>query len=503
MPTFESERSGLLWNATAVPNAFFCEYMPAAPESYVKVYLYGLMCAHGGAPDDGDLLDDVARSLTLSRDEVERAMRYWERCRLVERVQDQPPRYRFQSVQQAMLRRQQAPQDGDYEAFAQAVYAAFGDRRKLHGGETVLAYEWVEQLKLPAEVVLMLIQHMIATRGVNFSFKAAQKLAAELAEEHISTIEEAEAVFQRSEAAIKGARRVLSRLGMRRSPSMDEVDLYLKWTEQWHFEPKAVEAACRETTKGTPTFGYLDKVLEGILSRSGGRPLTGRAVERTLESDREETARIRELLQTLGLSRAVVDAGMRGVYRGLVDGRGHDIALLAAREVAASGGAHTLDNVAALLDAWSAKGLATAQDIEAHLAQVKELNRRIRELMQRCGHRGGCTQANRELLAVWRGEWRMPDAVIDLAAEYARGVDKPMPYMNKLLEGWRAAGALTPEAARAEHERHAAQAAQKAQAPARQPGPKRVIEQMYEQRQYDPSEFEGLSPEQWEELKRR
>lgn len=96
----------------------------------------------------------------------------------------------------------------------------------------------------------MLIQHMIATRGVNFSFKAAQKLAAELAQEHISTIEEAEAVFQRSEAAMKGARRVLSRLGMRRSPSMDEVDLYLKWTEQWGFEPKAVEAGLPRDHQG-------------------------------------------------------------------------------------------------------------------------------------------------------------------------------------------------------------------------------------------------------------
>ena len=234
MPTFEAERGGLLWDATAVPNAFFCEYMPAAPASHVKVYLYGLMCAHGGVQEEGDLLDDVARSLALSRDEVECAMRYWERCRLVERVKDTPPVYRFLSVQQAMLKRREAPRDEAYEAFAQAVYAAFGDRRKLHGGETVLAYEWVEQLKLPAEVVLMLIQHMIATRGINFSFKAAQKLAAELAQEHISTIEEAEAVFQRSEAAMKGARRVLSRLGMRRSPSMDEVDLYLKWTEQWN-----------------------------------------------------------------------------------------------------------------------------------------------------------------------------------------------------------------------------------------------------------------------------
>lgn len=46
------------------------------------------------------------------------------------------------------LKRREAPRDEAYEAFAQAVYAAFGDRRKLHGGETVLAYEWVEQLEI-------------------------------------------------------------------------------------------------------------------------------------------------------------------------------------------------------------------------------------------------------------------------------------------------------------------------------------------------------------------
>ena len=180
MSTVETARTGLLWDATSVPNAFFCEFMPAAPEGYVKVYLYGLMWARSGVADDGDLLDEMARALQMDRTEIERAMRYWERCRLVERIQDQPPRYRFASVTLTRLEREQLPRDEEYESFAQAIYAAFGDRRKLHGGETVLAYEWVEQYHLRPEVVLMLIQHMIATRGVNFSFKEAQKAAMEL-----------------------------------------------------------------------------------------------------------------------------------------------------------------------------------------------------------------------------------------------------------------------------------------------------------------------------------
>ena len=69
---------------------------------------------------------------------------------------------------------------------------------------------------------------------------------------------------------------------------------------------------------------------------------------------------------------------MRRLYRSLTAMGGHEAALLAAREVAASGRAHSLDNVAALLEAWNAKGLTTAEAIEAHLAQVRALNRRIR-----------------------------------------------------------------------------------------------------------------------------
>ncbi len=504
MPTFETDKAALLWGATAVPNAFFCEYMPAAPEGHVKVYLYGLMCAHSGVGDDGVMLDDVALALNMDRGEVERALRYWERCRLAARVKDQPPVYRFTSVQQAMFQKQRVPQDDAYEAFAQAIYAAFGDRRKLHGGETVLAYEWVEQLKLPPSVVMMLIQHMIATRGVQFSFKEAQKLATELSEQQVFTIEAAEALFSRSEAAWKGARRILTRLGKRRNPSMDEIDLYVKWTVEWGFAPKAVESACAETTKGDPSFAYLDKILQGIRERGNGKATTAAQVERQLEGERDENDRVREMLAAFGVKAPVVDAGKRLVYRDMRGLAEHEVIVLAAREVGKRRGAHSLDDVTALLAAWKDKGLESAEAVKAHLDAVAAQNRRLKELMSIAGKEGGCTQFNRELLRKWREEWRLADELMDLAAEYARNVDRPMPYMDRLLQGWRDAGAETAEAARAEHARYTRDAERgRASAPPAREGTKRVVEQQYGQRVYRPEEYDGLSPEQIEEMKKK
>ena len=498
MPTFANDKAALLWGATAVSNGFLCEYMPSAPDGHVKVYLYGLMYACAGAAGEDVPLDDAAKALNMDRAEVERALRYWERCRLVERVKDQPPEYRFLSVPQALLQKQQTPQDDAYEAFAQALYAAFGDRRKLHGGETVLAYEWVEQLKLPPEVVLMLIQHMISTRGVQFSFKEAQKLAADMSEQQIATSEAAEALFSRSEAAWRGARKVLTRLGKRRNPSMDEIDQYVKWTVDWSFTPKAIEAACAETVKGDPTFGYLNGILKGIRERSGGTSLTGDQVEKHISSEGDENARVREMLAAFGRTSSVVDEGMRLEYRSMLELAPHEVVVLAARTVGRSSGSKSLDNVGRLLRSWHDKGLATEADVTAYLKQVDALNDRLRKLYDIMGRDPRCNQPSRELLAKWSDAWHMPDALVDVAAELSRGVDKPMPYMDKLLQVWREAGISTPDAARENHRQFVEGAAKKRATG----GDKKVNEQKYEQREYAPGQYDGLTDEQIEEMKK-
>lgn len=506
MAAFVNDPGSFLWNATAVPNAFFCEYMPAAPEGYVKVYLYGLMAAKEGLGDTVRMVEDLAIALGMATADVEKALRYWERCRLLERVRDNPPQYRYLSVQQAALMHQQTQPDEQYEAFAQALYSLFGEKRKLHGGETVLAYEWVEQLGLAPEVVLMLVRHMISTRGVNFSFKEAQKIAGEMSSEKITTLEAAEMMFSRSESAWKGAKKVLSRLGKRRNPSEDETDLYVKWTVKWGFAPKAVEAACVETTKGDPSFAYLDKILEGIHQRSGGKAVTAEKVEKFLAGEKDETGRVREMLTAFGLKSPVVDEGMRLVYRSLCDLSSHEIVVLAARQVGKRRGSHSLDQVAELVEAWNKRGLRTEADVESYLKSVAQQDKTLRALFTLMGKEKTltCSQANRELLRKWQEDWRVSDPLIQLASCYAKNTDHPMAYVDKLLQNWREKDITTVAEAQDEHEKFttsaaAAQSGSGSAGGGAKPAGKRVLGQLYDQRDYDPDEVNDMSEEDIEE----
>ncbi|MDD3335500.1 MAG: DnaD domain protein [Eubacteriales bacterium] len=495
MSSFTADPASILWDATAVSNAFLCEYMPSAPDGYVKVYLYGLMYAHGGMGEEDSLLDDVSKALSMDRSEVEQALRYWERRRLLTRVKDNPPVYRFASVQQTMFMKQSGPKDEAYERFAQALYDMFGDKRKLHGGDTVLAYEWVEQLKLPPDVVFMLIRHMISTRGIQFSFQEAQKVATDLNQQQVNTADAAEVIFSRSEAAWKGTRKLLNHMGKRRNPTVDEIDLYLKWTTQWDFAPKAIEVACAEMTRGDPSFAYLDKILLGVRDRSQGKATTAAQMKKHLSEGQDETARIRAVLAAIGMTVQTVDEGKRAVYRGMASVSNAEVILLAANQAGKKKGAG-LDDVVALVDSWSERGLKDAASVSAYLQSVQATDKRLRALFTLAGKEPGCTQANRELLRKWREDWQFSDPLLDLAAAYARNVERPMPYMDKLLHGWHEKSVTTITEAQEEHERFT-DSARKEHTAAR--GTKKVIEQQYSQRDYDPDEVNGPSAEDIEE----
>jgi len=365
------------------------------------------------------------------------------------------------------------------------LYAAFGEDRQLHGQETSLAYEWVEDLGLPPEVVLMMVHHLIATRGKHFSFKAAQKLAVQLAEEHVATIEDAEIVLSRSKTVLEGTRRILRRLGKRHQPSEDEMALYRKWTEQWHYSPDAIEAACQETTKGDPTMAYLDGILNGLRKRSEKNLASAAQVEQQLKKEQQDAAPVKELLQALGLYGMTVNPGTLSAYQQMRAMASHEVILLAAREAARAGG--KLDDVMRMTAAWAEKGLTTTRQVEEYISAFYESNNLLAQLYELCGKNDRPSAPDRALLAKWRKDWGFSQEMLCLAAASARNADKKIPYMDAMLKAWHESGIKTPEAAQAAREQRdkATAPALAAKAPAVPPRGKVVSEQQYTQRTYD------------------
>ena len=98
---------------------------------------------------------------------------------------------------------------------------------------------------------------------------------------------------------------------------MDEIDLYLKWTKEWGFVPKAIEAACAEMVGGDPSFKYLDSILRGVQERGNRKATTAEQLTRQLTREKDEAGQIREVLRAAGLAANANQDMVREVYHAM------------------------------------------------------------------------------------------------------------------------------------------------------------------------------------------
>ena len=472
MAMFGFDEQYAYYGVTPVDNQFILEYLPAATGDAVRVYLYGLMQCHH--PEQAMTLPQMARELSLTEEAVMSAYRYWERKGLVRRIADNPPAFRYVSLQQLTMSGMNLMVDAEYEQFASAVYTLFGHERNLHGGEMQHIYEWVEDLHLPMDVVLYLIREMIAQHGNKVAVKTIEKRAIMLAEEEVQCVEDAETVLTRDKAIWDGSRAVIRRLGKRRYPSEDEQAMFRTWHVDWGFSLDDILAACAETVKGEPTFAYPG----GILSRLRAQKKTT-GVKAAFQQEQEAAAPLKALLQVMKLPHVSINQGTLAVYADMRALYPDHIILMAGEECAKRGA--DFEGVMTTLKIWKRNGFETAAEITAYMRQVDEQNEYLVMLYELLGMHARPNAADRRFLASWQQELGFDMGFISQVAPWAQGKDKPMVYLNHLLGDFHQKGVKDIESARAARESFAkAYAAQ--EKPVRTG--KTVEQQNYTQREY-------------------
>ncbi len=468
---FDFEDRYALFDMTPVDNQFIQEFLPAARGDDVRVYLYGLMrCYH---PETDMSLEQMSHDLNLTEEEIARAYRYWERKGLVRRVSDSPAAYQYISLRRRMMNGNETQLDPAYEAFADSLYGVFDHGRRLHGSEIRTCYEWVEDLKLPPEAVIMLLKHMERIKGKDFSIRSAGQTALQMAQENITTVADAEAFLSRDETAYQGTRAVLKRLGKRNLPSEDQLAMYRKWTREWGFTPEAIQEACAETAKGDPSMGFLDGILRNIRSRTapGGQIEAAGVVQA-----REESGGLKKVLHALG--GGTVNGESLAWYQRMRNEYDETMILLAARECGRSRG--SLEDAEKMLDSWRKKGIGTPGEAESYIRRFREQGGLLQELRKMWGLTSLTGSRNRAMLTAWEEELGFTPEQILAAAEAANGTERPMYYLDTVLRIYAQKGIRTREAM--EQERRT----RRDREGARPAGS--VNAQRYEQRKYEGAE---------------
>ncbi|MGN0971864.1 MAG: DnaD domain protein, partial [Aristaeellaceae bacterium] len=214
---------------------------------------------------------------------------------------------------------------------------------------------------------------------------------------------------------------------------------------------------------------------------------SGVALRQTRQRSREAITPLKRLIALFGSSSLTVNEETKAKYARMRELYPDTVILLAGSECAGRG--QPFDQVMSYLEAWQRLGLQTEQDVRAYMDKVNRQNQFIAQLYELWGKNNRPAAGDRALLSRWTEQWGFSEDVIVAAATQCARADKPMAYLDKLLEGFVEKHIDTPEAVAANQEQWKQQhAAPQAAAPAPARPAKTVREQQYTQRDYEDSD---------------
>ncbi len=433
MPFCSFSEGAAMFDVTPVENMFLLEYLPTAPDGFLRVYLYArMLCLH---PELGGEISDLAKALHMEEDAVYNAFQYWEQQGLVEKLSDRPASYAICPLRSGAAVHAQADRDYyKYREYNASLQELFGTEL-LEPRHYKMANDWLNVLGFPEESALKILEFELRLPGgrkANSVFRRADKRAVEWAERGIRSPEEVQRAIDYDDQVYAVASAVMKQLSMNRRPTANELDCVRRWVRDWKLSKEDVLQACGQTTRSrAPSIAYLDAILK----------------EQVVGGEGEHFAAVKAVLRELGVGSGTPTPDQMKKYAGMLEAGFEPETILLAAVQCARKRKNSFEELEWMLGKWGEVGVHTRAQAEKYISDMQQATHRVRNVLEAAGLTRRPNMDDLEKYSRWNSAFS--EDVIACAAQRARGTRAPMQYMDKLLEQWKVEGIVTLQDAQA------------------------------------------------------
>ncbi len=251
-------------DSTVISNRFIDEYMMAANDAQLKIYLYLIRMMSAKRSTS---ISDIADMFNYTEKDVLRALKYWEKKQLLRLDCDENKTITGIHLLDFAA---EAPAKPNYtldelkefksnEATSRILFFTEQYLKKTLSSSEMRTMLFIsDKLGFSEDLIDYLIQYC-AERGKK-DLKYIEKVAISWAEQGITTPEEACAFANKYDKTVYAVMKALGKTGI---PTHTEVAFITRWTKEYGFTPDIIHAACERTVLATDKhrFEYADGIL--------------------------------------------------------------------------------------------------------------------------------------------------------------------------------------------------------------------------------------------------
>lgn len=430
-------------NKTEIDNIFINDFLPYAPENAVKVYLYGLYkCSSSSAYDN--TIENFSKVLKIPEDEIMDIFSYWENEGLVQILNAVPVEIRYLPLKNVLNnnRKYNLSKYGNFSDKAQEII----EGRMISPTEYGEYFDTIETFHIEPEAFLMIMKYCVNTKGGNVGYPYIIAVAKNWAYDNVRTVSDVEdrlITYERNSDDIK---LVLKTMGSKKTPTIEEKELFLKWTKELGFELGVIiEVVKLKKSSWKMTFEKLDEILMGYYE------MKLMSITDILEYENNKTSLFKlakAVSKELGLYYENVESIVeKYISKWISMGFGED-AILKIAEYCFLSSVRKFEGMNSFIQKFYKLGLLSVQGLNEYFNDILAEDEEIKEILKLLGVDRQVTSYDREFYKNWKYNWNISFDLIKYGASLACGKSQAMRYLNGILANWNSQKIKTVEEAK-------------------------------------------------------
>ena len=427
-------------NFIRLDNEFVGGFLPYASPDAVRVYIWGLYKCNNPSHDD-NTLDDFARTLGLTPEDVISCFKYWEDLGLVQILHIEHFEIKYLPTSSGSMHLKKYNVD-KYKNFNLALQDLYGSRM-ISTHEYKEFYATMESLHIDEDAMLLIANYCLKKKdkvGIGYILATAKNWAYS----GVHTLDEVRARIENQEKNSSDIKLVLSAIGIKRSASDEEYNAYLGWINDYSMSPEIIVHIAKAVGKGT---GAWNKLVSYVNKCYTLKLVSVKEIDDYMSQEQSLYDTAKSVCKNLGVRYERLDTVV-DAYIAPWMSYGFDTPTLnKIANYCFTTTIRTLQGMNNVVVGLFKNGLITTDAIDNYINQLTRDDERIAHVLQSIGLVRSVNANDRTLLKTWIYDWNISQELLDYACTKCAGQYLPMQYLNKLLATYFNSGVTTVEQA--------------------------------------------------------
>lgn len=421
-------------SATTIENKFISKYLPELEPVAVKVYLFSLYLAQS---EQGNYtIEDFALKLNLSEDKVLEYFEYLDEWELISITSRSPIEIKILDCDNLYGKPKKLHPE-KYEGLYEEIQAIISERM-VSQDEFREYLILLEEYGIERNAMVMIINYCVNLKGADIRFAYIKKVIKNFCDDGDITILKVEERLSSYTLATTALLKIFTTCSIKRSPDVEDGELYKKWISLG-FSEDAIYCAAKSFK--TKSIEKLDAVIEEL---ANNRKFDEKEIADYKKNKDSLYSNTKEIAKALGVYLSDATPYVERYCSVWTDYGFSSDTLKAIASYCFISGRTSFDLMNDFIEDLYKNAYVDDESVLKILNELTIDDRFIKQIHSACGFTREIKPYDRQSLIRWH-EWGFSDAMILKAAEMSAGKNNPIAAINYLLAQWKNKGIYTIE----------------------------------------------------------